>query len=192
MNTALPCVASNILDFPVGKQHLYSAIWWGLENKDWSLLSIFSWSLCLKWIRLTSTSWGFVCQEALSYSCSTMPLPRSKFSWIAGRESAIHAGSGPYMEVHPTTKHYHIFSPLRNKKYNIYSPMTQNDFTICMELRGLLKSLYFFGVEIFDIPSSLCSSCFVRKISPRPCFEAPRVLSSGYWYPIHLCHDLWA
>lgn len=33
MNAVLPCVASNILDFPVGKQQLYSAVWWGLENK---------------------------------------------------------------------------------------------------------------------------------------------------------------
>lgn len=125
-NTALPCVASHILDFPVGKQHLYSAVWSRLENKDWSLLCILSWSLAHKWIRLTSTSQGFVCQEALSYSCSTMPLPQSKFSWIAGRESALQAGSGPDMEVHQTTEHNHnhnhnhIFSPLRNKKYNCH------------------------------------------------------------------------
>ncbi len=153
MNTALPCVASNILDSPVGKQHLYSAVWWGLENKGWSLLCILSWSLSLKWIRLTSTSRGVVCQEALSYSCSTVPLPQTKYSWIAGRESALQAGSGPYMEVHPTTNIYYIFSPLRNKKYNIYSSMTQNDYTTsaggwkaCWS--SLIDSLFFFGFEI--------------------------------------------
>lgn len=159
LNTALPCVASNILDFPVGKQHLYSAVWWGLENKDWSLLCILSLSLSLKWIPLTSTFWGFLCQEALSYSCSTMPLPESKFNWIAGRESALQAGSGPYTEVHPTTKHYHNFFPLRHKKYNIYSPMTQNDYTtsalgckLCWSNR--IDSSFYFGVDIFDIQKS--------------------------------------
>lgn len=163
-NTTLHLFGFQHIEFSVGKQHLFSAVWWGLENKDWSLLCILSWSLSLKWIRLTSTSRGFVCQEALSYSCSTMPLPQSKFSWIAGRESALQAGSRPYMEVQPTTKHNYIFSPLRNKKYSIYSPMTINDFTMSA---GGWKACWsshidslFSLVLSFDIQSSLCSSCF--------------------------------
>lgn len=148
---------------------IYSAVWWGLENKDWSLLCILSRSL--KWIRLTSTSRGLVCQEALSYSCSTMPLPQSKFSWIAARQSALRAGSGPYMEVHPATKQYYIFSPLRNKKYNIYSPMTQNDYTMsagCWKAywSSRIDSLFFFGVEMCDIQSSLWQRVLCKKKTP--------------------------
>lgn len=148
------------IGFSSGEAAFLFSCLWSLENKDWSLLWILSWSLSLKWIHLTSTSWGFVFQEALSYSCSTKPQPQSKFNWIAGRESALLAGSGPYMEVHPTTKHCHIFLPLRNKKCNIYSPMTQNDYTmsalgckLCWSNR--IDSLLFTLVLILLIPESL-------------------------------------
>lgn len=38
MNMALPCVAPSILDFPVEKLHLYSAIWWVLEKQGLILI----------------------------------------------------------------------------------------------------------------------------------------------------------
>lgn len=63
MKTALPCVASNILDFSVGDQLLYSIVWWDLKNKDWSLLCILSWSLSFQQIYLTKTSWRIVHQR---------------------------------------------------------------------------------------------------------------------------------
>lgn len=155
MNTALPCVASSILDFPVGKQHLFSAVWWGLENKDWSLLCILSWSRSLKWIRLTSTSWGFVCQEALSYSCSTMLLPQSKFSWIAGRESALPAGSGPWrctQEQSTTT-----FSGLYETKSAIFTHPWHKMTVLCLQ-----------GVERL-VDQAILIHCFSLVLS----FELP-------------------
>lgn len=131
--------------FRWGKQHLYSAVWWGLENKNWSLLCILSWSRSLKWIRLTSTSWGFVCQESLSYSCSTMLLLQSKFSRIAGRESVLPAGSGPWsctQEQSTTT----FSGPCEKKVRYLLTHDTKWLCYVCRGLKGLLIKSYWFTV----------------------------------------------
>lgn len=167
MNTALPSVASNILDFPVGKQHLYSAVWWGLENKDWSLLCILSWSLSLKWIRLTSTSRGLVCQEALSYSCSTMPLPQSKFSWMAARESAPRAGQDLTRRC-ARLQSTSTFSLLYESKSTLFThPWHKKTIHyVCRGLRGVLIKPYWFPLFLWCWDLLFRGPCFVRKTPP--------------------------
>lgn len=94
MSTALPCVPSNILDFPVvgmgsgegggGIRHLYSAVFVGALDKQGLILIVHLKlaTLSFKWIHLTSTSWQIVLPAAPSYSCCTMALPQSIFSWM--------------------------------------------------------------------------------------------------------------
>lgn len=80
---------------------------------------------------------------------------------MAGRERALQAGSGPYMEVHPTTKHYYHFSSLQKQKAQYFLTHDTEMTTVCLQ-----------GVErLVDqailIPSFfLCSPYFARKAPP--------------------------